>query len=400
MKIAVVAPTYIPARRANTIQVMKMTQALADRGHSVRLVVPGSPPPQAGPEGYWAQLAHHYGLQQHFPVDWLPANPRLRGYDFSLRAVRWARRWNADLLYTRLPQAAAFASLSGSETILEVHDLPQGNMGPLMFRLFLKGRGARRLVVITRILADDLVILGGPASGRLTLIAPDGVDLDRYVDLPAPEEARLALASQVSHLDPQRFTAGYSGHLYPGRGIELLLALAGRLPEVNFLLVGGEPQDVERLQAEVDSRRLQNVILAGFVPNAELPRYQAASDVLLMPYQRRVAASSGGDISRYLSPMKLFEYLACGRAILSSDLPVLCEVLSSNNAVLLPPEDPEAWAAAIKNLQTYPNRRADLAAQARQSANHYTWDRRAESILAGFENAASHPEVNWKFIHD
>ena len=91
----------------------------------------------------------------------------------------------------------------------------------------------------------------------------------------------------------------------------------------NFLIVGGEPQDVENLRQRVRVIGLKNVILTGFVPNARLPLYQAACDVLLMPYQRQVAASSGGDIARYLSPMKLFEYMACERPIISSDLPVL-----------------------------------------------------------------------------
>jgi glycosyltransferase involved in cell wall biosynthesis len=81
--------------------------------------------------------------------------------------------------------------------------------------------------------------------------------------------------------------------------------------------------------------------------------------------------------------MKLFEYLACGRAIVSSDLPVLREVLNPQNAVLLPAEDGAAWAAALQELQTNPERRARLAAQARQDANGYTWEARASRILAG-----------------
>ncbi len=148
------------------------------------------------------------------------------------------------------------------------------------------------------------------------------------------------------------FTAGYTGHLYAGRGGELMIELAARLPEITFLLVGGEPPDVARLQAKVNARQLDNVILTGFIPNADLPLYQAACDVLLMPYQKPVAASSGGDIAPYLSPMKLFEYLACGRAILSSDLPVLREVLNPANAVLLDPETSRAWAAALRLCKT------------------------------------------------
>lgn len=380
MKIAVIAPSHLPARRANTVQVMKMSQALAGLGHSVRLYVPGVPAQKPG----WAELARHYGLLMQFELEWLPAYPRLRRYDFSYRAVSAARRWRADLLYTRLPQAAALASMTGLATVFEIHDFPLGWAGPFLFRRFLSGSGARRLVVITRALASDLhAQLGAPLHPPFTLLAPDGVDLARYQDLPSPQAARQVLNER--HGWRLGFTAGYSGHFYPGRGADLLLELAARLPGVSFLLVGGEPQDVARLQSQVESGSLHNVYLSGFVQNAELPLYQAACDLLLMPYQEQIAASSGGDIARYLSPMKMFEYLACGRVVLSSDLPVLREVLNPANAVLLPPDDAQAWVEAVQGLQADPARCAILAGQARLDAGNYTWENRARRLLEGLD---------------
>jgi glycosyltransferase involved in cell wall biosynthesis len=167
-----------------------------------------------------------------------------------------------------------------------------------------------------------------------------------------------------------------------------MIELAARHPEMTFLLAGGEPADVARYQSQAESRRLENVILTGFIANSDLPLYQAACDVLLMPYQAQVAASSGGDIAAFLSPMKLFEYLASGRAILSSDLPVLREVLNPANAVLLDPEDINSWSAALRTLQDDPLHRESLGQQARRDASAYTWEARARAILAGLE--ASH----------
>jgi glycosyltransferase involved in cell wall biosynthesis len=386
MKIAMLAPTSIPARTANSLQVMKVSQALSGLGHEVRVVAPAfASTDRVGHN--WQELARHYGLQQAFSIEWLPAHPRFRRYDYAVRAVSWARKWRADILYTRLPQAAALSSLLGNKTILETHDLPQGRLGPWLFRLFLKGSGARRLVVITRSLAASLERdLGVCLSPPFTIVAADGVDLTRYTNLPAAPEARLRL--EVLQSRQACFTAGYTGHLYAGRGGELMIELAARHPDISFLLAGGEPPDIARLQALADSQRLDNVILTGFIPNADLPLYQAASDVLMMPYQKHVAASSGGDIAAYLSPMKLFEYLACGRAILSSDLPVLREVLNPDNAVLLDPEDVEGWSTALRLLQNDAQRREILGGNARRDASLYTWEARARAILAGME--ASH----------
>ncbi|MGW8249642.1 MAG: glycosyltransferase, partial [Anaerolineales bacterium] len=301
------------------------------------------------------------------------------------RSVGWGCGWQADLLYTRLPQAAAIASLIGMPVIYEMHDIPQGSLGPLILGLFLRGRGRRRLVVITRSLLDDLVDkLAVPAEPPFTIVAPDGVDLSRYANLPEkPEARRLVGESLGQDLPSEVFLAGYTGHLYRGRGVEMLLEIASRLPDMGFLLAGGEPQDVERLVMQIQQKHLRNVIATGFIPNAELPVYQAACDVLLMPYQRHVAASSGGDIVGYLSPMKLFEYLACGRPILSSDLPVLREVLDGDTAVLLPPEDPVSWVEGLRGLCSDAGRRDELGKQARYKAEQYTWEGRAQRILEG-----------------
>ncbi len=398
MKIAVIAPTQIPARRANTIQVMKMAQAMVNLGHNVHLAVPvednnsnqvhdALPADTPNLMHSWDTLSHHYGLQAEFPITWFPARPTLRRYDFSLQAIHWARRWGADLIYTRLPQVAALASTLKNPVIFEIHDFPHGSFGTRLFRRFLKGAGARRLVVITLSLAQDLAQeFNTPLIPPFTIIAPDGVDLDRYAGLPGPTDARELLSQSKlrdSTLSPESFTAGYTGHLYRGRGVSMLLKMATCTPDITYLLVGGEPAEIKRLEGDVQSMGLNNIILVGFVPNAELPLYQAACDVLMMPYQHKVAASSGGDISRYLSPMKLFEYMACGRAILSSNLQVLREVLNPQNAVLLPPDDVDAWTGEIQNLRSNHDRLEQLAIQARKDAAQYTWKARAERILDG-----------------
>jgi glycosyltransferase involved in cell wall biosynthesis len=394
IRIALVAPTAIPARRANTIQVMKMAQALTILGHSVHLLSPFVGNSLPGDLPSWEMLADHYGLKHRFPISWLTAHPHLRRYDYSIKALLWARRWNCDLYYTRLVQSASLASLIGIPTLLEVHDLPAGRIGPMIFRLFRHGRGAFRLAAITRALATDLTNklnippAGDPSEGAFTIIAPDGVDLERFENLPSPAESRRLIAASnpdCSTLDAQRFTAGYTGHLYAGRGTDLLLELASRLPDIQFLLVGGETEDVKRLRQLAGEARSTNLFLAGFVPNIDLPRYQAACDVLLMPYGRKVSASSGGDISSYLSPMKLFEYMACGRAILCSDLPPLREVLNPQNALILPPEDVDAWKNTLSLLQADPSRGELCARQAQEDILQYTWEKRASRLLRGLQ---------------
>ncbi len=468
MRIAIIAPSAMPARRANTIQTAKMAQAFARLGHEVLLIAPSlpsplrgegkgggeiltspppqfsparggegqpsplrgegkgggefltspppqsspvrgeeewegkgggeiltSPPPQSSPargegkgggEG-WQSFAHHYGLSTPFEIAWLTSNPSLKRYDFALRAVLNARAWHADLIYTRLPQAAALSSLIGMKTIFEMHDLPQGKAKELG-RIFLAGKGACRLVVISQALAGALIPIypqlktsSGHGEGHpFLIVAPDGVDLERFSPWLTTAQARQKLKEQGCSLTDQ-FIAGYTGHLYPGRGIELIQQLALRFPEVLFLLIGGEDPDLENLQTSLSRQQIQNIRLGGFIPNAILPLYQMACDVLLMPYQEHVAGSSGGDIANFLSPLKLFEYLASGRPILASDLQVFREILNEENSILLPPKDLEAWQSALVRLIEAPQKCLSLGQSARLTAELYTWEERARKLL-------------------
>jgi glycosyltransferase involved in cell wall biosynthesis len=103
-----------------------------------------------------------------------------------------------------------------------------------------------------------------------------------------------------------------------------------------------------------------------------------------MPYERVITGSSGGNSAAYASPMKMFEYMACKRAILSSDLLVIREVLNETNAVLCAPEDVAGWTGALTALLGDEARRTSLADQAWHNVQSYTWLERARRALAGF----------------
>ena len=138
MKVAVIAPTSIPSLKANTLQVMKMTQAISSTGLQVDMIIPDIPGSSHGADRRWELLADHYGLQTPFPMTWLPTKMGLRKYDYAWNAVSRARNLEADVIYTRLPQAAALAANRNMATIFEIHDRPQGTFGPTLLRLFLR----------------------------------------------------------------------------------------------------------------------------------------------------------------------------------------------------------------------------------------------------------------------
>lgn len=374
MRIAVITNSRIPSLTANSIQAMKVCQALVETGHEICLFAPR----ETGPVP-WESLLTHYGLRNTFPIEWLPSLRALKRYDFTLHSIRAARKFKADLVYTWLLNPAVLALWLGWPVVLEMHAEVTGRVGPWLMRRFWRSSTRKRMLVTTRPLRDAIETAAGLTFPEEAVqIAPNGVDLAQYQSLPIAVEARHLLGL------PEKPTAGFTGHIYPGRGADLLFDLAVRMPDVQFLWVGGKPDLVSYWQDRLSQAGASNVAMTGFVENSRLPLYQAAADVLLMPYGRSISASSGQDIAEVINPMKMFDYMAAGRAILSADLPVIHEVLNEKNAVFCEPGIVAAWENTLRELLADGERRLALGAQAQKDASGYTWIARAERALEGF----------------
>jgi glycosyltransferase involved in cell wall biosynthesis len=367
MRIVAIAGSQIPSDTANSIQVMKACNALVQLGHNLTLIVPGSLDTSV-------DLKSHYGLQTNFQIEWLPISNRRV---FTWQAIQQARKFNPDLIYSWFIQSAVFSLLYKLPVVYEIHIQPTGRFGPAWHRAFASLRGRKRLASITQALVDVLDKKHNiHFKADEVVIAPNGVDLERFASLPDPVTARQKLDL------PEAPTVMCTGHLYAGRGADLFLALAKEIPQASIVWVGGRTEDVETWKSRAQS---DNVTFTGFIPNQELPLYQSAADVLLMPYSRSIMGSSGtADSASVASPMKMFEYMAAGRAIVTADLPVIREVLNERKAVFCEPNDVKDWKVEIEKLLADEPRRFALGRQVLQDVSGYTWLARAENIMRGF----------------
>lgn len=372
MKIVYISSSTIPSRAANSIHVMKMCQAFAKNGHEVILLAPGR---KDGIEGFVGNLYAYYGVEQCFEIVNLPwLNIKGRGYIYGALAALHARRMRPDLVFGRNIVGCFFTAHLGLATTFESH-VPieeSGRVNAWMFSRLLRSKPFRHLILITDALKQHYLKRYALMENRV-FVAPDGADLIAEDTKPADLNS-----------SPGRMQVGYVGHLFAGRGVEVIVALASRCPWADFHLVGGVSTDIDYWQKEVQFAR--NIIFHGFVAPAQAEKMRIAFDILLSPYQNSVAVMGGkGDTSRWMSPLKVFEYMAAKKPIICSDLPVLREVLQhERNALLCKPDDVDEWILAMGRLRDDKALSERLAQQAyKDFANSYTWRARAEKLLDG-----------------
>jgi len=262
-----------------------------------------------------------------------------------------------------------------------MHADNSGKLGVWWMRQFWKQKTPKVMTVTTSALRKALErSTNFQFPNEAMLLAPNGVELEKYAGLPSPTEARRQLNLK------EGLTVGFTGHIYPGRGADLLFELAKQMPTVNFLWVGGTPELVDFWRGKLTEAGMTNVTMTGFVKHESIPSYQAAADVLLMPYSRSIEASSGQDIAEVINPMKMFEYMASGRGIISADLPSIREVLNEGNVVFCEAGNWESvignWKVAIESLLADESRRLALGAQARKDVEQLTWVKREERVMA------------------
>lgn len=369
--IVLISASRVPGRAANAFQVFKMAEAFGALFANTFLYAARS---DTGVVLGDAGLRKTYGVSRLPALRLFRAGGRLGIHLFNLRTAFAARALKPDLVVSRSIGAAAFCALLGLPTIWECHAPPQG-FERFYWRRLIRAVGFRRLVVISGALADIMQERHPEIHSLDMLVAHDGVDTARFESLPDPEAAKRAQGRE-----PARPVAAYAGHLYAGRGVEIILACASALPHWQFLIAGGTPDDQADVRERVAAQGLANVELLGFVENADLPDTLAVADALLMPYQQKVMVAGGAlDTARWMSPLKMFEYLAMGRIILSSDLPVLREVLDESVAELLPPDSPEEWISCLRGIdvETSPS---PLCNAAIAHARKYDWGVRAAHI--------------------
>ena len=257
------------------------------------------------------------------------------------------------------------AKMKGARFVVEVRDLWPAifvDLGILtnpviisfLERLELAAyRCADAVVVVTEGFRLQIASRGIPLEKIVTI--PNGADLDRFHPRTPRTDQRQRLGA-----DQDQLLVLYIGALGISQTLMTVIDAAALLDDerVHFALVG-EGAEKSRLLTALRERSLENVTMLDAVPRDEVPDLIAAADVCLVPLR---------DVPLFESfiPSKLFEYLAMGKAVVGSLRGESAKILCEAGGMVVPPEDPQAMAAAVRHLATEPEQRRIMGKRGRE----------------------------------
>ena len=369
----------IQSRDGQSVHLEDLISAFRRAGHEVRIVGPASyATARFGDSGGAAGA-----LRRILP----PLIGELAELAYNLPAFwrlwRAARHFQPDLIYERYNlfflAGAWVARLYRCPYLLEVNsplaDERAAHGGLRLQSLARLGermvwRAADRIFAVTQILADLLISQGAPPD-RIT-ITPNGVDLSRFPHPVQPNPDHPPIL-------------GFIGFVRPWHGLDRLIDAMAADPSVPLtLIIAGDGPALPDLRARAATHGITaRVRFAGLVTREDIPAFLATIDIALQP------ASVA-----YASPLKLFEYMAAGCAIIAPDQPNIREVLTHDaSAWLVDPTDHQAFWHAIRHLASQRALRARLGAAARAEiiAHPYLWDANAARILAHAKQNRTNP---------
>ena len=378
MKLIYIINARIPNQKAHGYQICKMCEEFARDNIRVELWISTRYDQiEEDPFAFYG-LARNFKIKKIKSFDFLKFYKYLGKYGFWLQSIFFLAKLllvKADkeaVVYSRNPEIVWLFGMRRRQVIFEAHRWSKKNAW--LYKLLIKRVAA--IITVTNKLSEILASSG--VDKKKILVAPDGVDLKKF-DIPLTKEQ----ARGKVNLPMEKLILGYSGSfktMGEDKGIvnvfKAIKILSPSYPNIFFTAVGGSKDDIQVHQKIADDMGISNKIaLMEKVSMDRLAIYQKACDALLMPFPFTK------HYAHYMSPLKMFEYMASKRPVIASDLPSIREILSDNNAILVRAGDYKDLADGIKKIIINKELGDCLAEQAFQDVQEYSWSERANRIL-------------------
>ncbi len=360
MKILYISPIYVPGRRANSVQAVKMCEALARLGHDVTVY-------SFRDESFSSSVEEFYGIKSSPKLifkDFTPKSGR-KLLPFLFRAMRELSLSSYDVVITKTSTSLLFLlSLilpRNSKLIYEFHVIPSGFRDELLIKL-----SSRRLslgVTISHSIQD-----WASSQSFESILLQDAAD----TKLIASTKAR-AISTSLSDSK-----VGYFGKIdlegaYSWKGVKTLLeATKHKSPDNPWRLhLFGSIADGEMKSISRDFG--DRVIVHGHIPPGDVAPFMKAMDILVIPNSNKKKISS-----EYTSPLKFYEYLASGLPIVASNVPSIKLIGEKKGVYFFEPDNALDLSRKIVDA---------LNGKKSFQRNVYSWKDRATELVLALEQS-------------
>lgn len=384
MNIFYISSSSFPSRQANAVHVISMCRALSKLGHIVTLFI------RSDYNGVKNLIFNNYEIESHTIkiIETISIFKRGTELFIALKALSKflslkRSEKNSYIIIARNIFAALFFSFTTQKNIIyETHIQEITFIRRFIQKFLLKKKNVRTIVISQALKSIIISNYNIKTLDKKVKVLHDGA-FDDVV--PFTKDAKIskrkAFFSNLQKMNNFECFVGYFGHLYPGRGIEIIEKLSNIHNKSLFLVFGGQDEEILRYK---NNNKASNLIFMGHVNYRNVKNIMSLMDVLLMPYQKSVSISlKSVDTASWMSPIKMFEYMSVGLPIISSDLPVLREILiDRNNCLLVKPDDINDWSIALSKLIEDKNLAYNLGQSAYNNfRNNYTWENRAKKMI-------------------
>jgi len=240
-------------------------------------------------------------------------------------------------------------------------------------------RNSASVVCVTDAIRDFYIRRHPMYADKFTTVN-NGVNTKLFHPLPVDDE--VAELRKKLGFDESDEVVAYVGNLSLWQGVEHLVraapSIVQRNPSVRFMVLGRGPTGAlcERLTEELGvADRFKFV---GQVPYTSLGHYINVADVCVAPYTRDIPNC----------PIKVYEYLACGKPVVCSDIPGIDNLRYTGALALVEPGNPDALASAVLDVLANEKLRIEQRARGPAAVSEYTWSNTAQKVAVVCERAA------------
>ncbi len=364
MKLVYLFNSSVPSYNASSLQVVNVCQQISKDIGNITLITPDT--------GLKKTLYNHYGFRKNFEIikiKFFKSFPKgINYYLFSIYSIVCSFKLKPEIYITRNYFTLFLLIILKKKVIFEVHsslDI-EGRINNFIFNNFklFNSKYIVNLIFITKSLQNFFY-------------EKYKIKRKNFCILPSASNLRSNFPIFKKN---KKLKIGYFGLVNKSRGLEFICDLSKVDSENEYFIFGGSKDLINSVKKKSFNK---NIFLNEYLPYKKIKKLMQEMDLLILPYEKKVLVSGNvGDIGKFTSPMKVFDYLGSTKPIIASSLPVLEEILTDQkNCIFVNGLNIYRWRLEIKKFSNNPSLRQIISKNNFLLSKNFTYGKRIRKMF-------------------